>query len=68
MEMLTIILLLSYVLLLIIGDAIQLVRWIKCFKIKECHNRDCSFRCQKYSDKFTQEDYQSIQQLISELK
>lgn len=68
MEMFTIILLLSYILFLIIGDAILLVRWRKCFNMKECHNQDCSFKCQKYSDEFTREDYQSIQQLISDLE
>lgn len=52
---------------IICANFVRLVMWIKCFRIKECNNRKCSFKCYKYHEKLTEEDYKRILDKIAEL-
>ena len=59
------------IILWIIGmDIIELVMWIKCFKVTGCSDRKCPVKnmCYKYQERMTEEDYQRILKKIEEMK
>lgn len=64
------ILALLIILWIVSANFVRLVMWIRCFKIKECNNRECLIRnmCRKYHEKITEEDRQRIMQMIEKLE
>ncbi|MDE7322501.1 MAG: hypothetical protein K2N73_07155 [Lachnospiraceae bacterium] len=53
---------------IIVGNIIRLIIWIKCFKIKECNNDDCRIckYCKKYHYILTEEEKEKLRQMLLE--
>lgn len=60
--------LLLFFVVLIVGNAIRFIMWVKCFRKKECDDQDCHLRyfCGKYQNTITQEDLNYIAELLNE--
>ena len=51
------------------SNIVHFVMWIKCFKVKECHNRQCINRvmCRKFNDILTEDEYNELSDIIKNL-
>ena len=60
----------AFVVVTIIFNIAQAVYFIKCFRIKQCSNKNCHFKqfCKKYKKPWTKEDLERINRLIEELQ
>ena len=55
--------------LLIIGNIVRLVYYIKCIRIKKCTDKQCRVKeyCPKYQESWTEEEREHLQRLIDKL-
>lgn len=57
------------VIMVVVGDAVWLWHFLKCFGIEVCNNKKCRYRnwCFKYEEKLTEEEAQKLLELIEQL-
>lgn len=53
---------------MIVGNVVRFIMWIKCYRVKECDNRNCHWAryCDKYHRGITEEELDELEKLLEE--